>query len=400
MLKLLLCVILLLGFSTSGVTSNEALTPNARVLQRLEALRPNEAINLGRARVLGEFNEVAKQFSLDRTGPQARDFSLKMVWAPERGRALYAGANHGRPHRLNDVWEFDLAALAWVLLYPPDNSRSTGGLGRDFSDVRFKDGVLVTERGGPAIIGHTWSGLTYDPVRRRMLFMNTWLSSKDDAIRAVGGNPAEYYSGPPLWSFSPEERTWTLLRTTPPAPFVPAAAMLEYVPELGGAIWHMNNWQMRSTWLYEAASNRWQRLVGSTDSKAFETAAPSSELVGYHDPRRRLVIARRGQATYHFDTGKREWRKAQGSMDGESATPSGHDAKNVFYYSPSSGKGILVDFESRNLWAYDPDCAGWEAIVPVGDPMPSGRRMLSFLDHQFNVVVVIDDLNVWAYRLE
>jgi hypothetical protein len=57
-----------------------------------------------------------------------------MVWAPERKRALYCGANHGVPHRLNDVWEFDLPSLSWVMLYAPDLPRDYAGMGKDFSD--------------------------------------------------------------------------------------------------------------------------------------------------------------------------------------------------------------------------------------------------------------------------
>lgn len=140
-----------------------ALPVNEAALERIEALGSNEAAIVGLARVVGEFNHVARRFHLDRTGPRGRDFTIKMVWAPERRRALFCGANHGVPHRLNDVWEFDLAALAWIMLYGPDNPRDYTGLGKDYSDVEFKDGVLITRRGGPAVIAHTWWGLTYDP---------------------------------------------------------------------------------------------------------------------------------------------------------------------------------------------------------------------------------------------
>ena len=59
-----------------------------------------------------------------------------------RTRALFAGANHGSPHRLNDVWEFDLPSLTWAMLYAPDLPRGYADLGKDTSDVEFKDGVL------------------------------------------------------------------------------------------------------------------------------------------------------------------------------------------------------------------------------------------------------------------
>lgn len=75
--------------------------------QKLKSLPANRAVLLGSASVVGEFNDVARQFELHKTGPRGRDFTIKMVWAPERQRALFCGANHAVPHRLNDVWEFD-----------------------------------------------------------------------------------------------------------------------------------------------------------------------------------------------------------------------------------------------------------------------------------------------------
>lgn len=374
------------------------LAPNAEVQRRIRALAPNQAVNLGLARVLGDFNEVARRFELDRTGPRARDYSLKMVWAPERRRALFLGANHGRPHRLNDVWEFDLAAMAWLLLYAPDNPRNYADLGRDASDVVFEGGVLVTHRGGPAIIAHTWSGVTYDPIRRQVLFMNTWPIKQDELIRGRGGDPKQRYAGPPLWSFSPESRTWSVHRVNAEAPRAPVGGMLEYVPELGGAIWHMNNWQMRSTWLYEPDKTRWQKLAVATKKNDFEQSAPSRELVGYHDPVRQLVIARQGRGTFHFDTRRRVWEKVDETPADAAVVPDGHDARNVFYHDPGSGHGLLVDFSSQSIWSYDPDRAAWHQQVPVGDPMPAGKRMLAYLDHEYGVLVVIEDRGVWAYR--
>lgn len=374
------------------------LVPDAEVQRRIRALAPNQAVNLGRARVLGDFNDVARRFELDRTGPRARDYSLKMVWAPERRRALFLGANHGRPHRLNDVWEFDLAAMAWLLLYAPDNPRNYGDLGRDASDVVFEDGVLVTRRGGPAIIAHTWSGVTYDPIRRQVLFMNTWPIKQDELIRGRGGAPKLRYTGPPLWAFSPELRAWSLHKVNAEAPRAPVGAMLEYVPELGGAIWHMNNWQMRSTWLYEPDKKRWHKLVAAAKKNDFEQNAPARELVGYHDPARQLVIARQGRGTFHFDTRRRVWKKVDETSADLAGVPDGHDARNVFYHDPGSGHGLLVDFSSQSIWSYDPDHSAWHKQLPVGDPMPAGKRMLGYVDVAQGVLVVIDDREVWAYR--
>lgn len=377
-----------------------ALDPDPRVLDLLAKLKPNEAVSLGRARILGEFNAVARRFSLDQTGPQSRNYSLKMVWAPERKRALFAGANHRRPHRLNDVWEFDLRAMAWILLYAPDNPRGYNTLGEDASDVEFRDGLLVTKRGGPAVIGHSWSGLTYDPTARQMLFMNTWVTKQEEAVRQLGGDPAELYKGPPLWAFDPQARRWSFIRTAGAGPRAPFGAMLEYVPELGGAVWHMNNWRMRATWLYQPSFKRWMKLDANAAAKNFSEQAPSRELVGYHDDDRKLLIARQGRGTFHFDTERQVWTKVHETAPGADGVPEGNDARNVFYWHPRSGHGLLVDFPSRTIWSYDPDKLTWTQTTPRGDPMPPGRRMLAYVDVARDVLVVIDGVEVWAFRYQ
>lgn len=380
--------------NTSAAETSDELLPSQSVLDSIMALPVNHGMHLGRAKVVGPFNDVARRFNLHNTGPQLRDYSLKMVWAPERRRALYAGANHASPHRLNDVWEFDLAAMAWVLLYAPDNPRGYLDLGSDYSDVAFQDGVLVTTRGGPAVIGHTWSGITYDPVGRKMLFMSTWGTDQDSAVTSLGGDPSTRYRGPPLWAFDPESRKWTAIKTPKPYPVAPYGAMLEWVPEFGGAIWHMNNWRMKATWLFDPSAMRWTDLRANGNRAAFAAQAPSRELVGYHDPARQLVIARQAATTYHFDTAKAAWSKRNENKD----VPRGYDGHNVFYHDPVSGHGLLVDLPSKSLWSYDPESQDWKMLTPDGDPMPNGKKMLAYMDQARNVLVVVDDVQVWVFR--
>ncbi|KON82153.1 hypothetical protein PA01_11645 [Azoarcus sp. PA01] len=365
--------------------------------ETLSALRQNHAVVLGRARVTGDFNETARSHKLDVTGPRSRDFSIKMVWAPERKTALFAGANHGVPHRLNDVWEFDLAQMEWRLLYEPDNSRSYLGLGSDASDVMFRDGILVTKRGGPAVVGHTWSGLTYDPERKRMLFMSTWVTKQDDAVKMLGGDPGTRFRGPPLWAFDPQARKWDFVETARPWPKAPFGAMLEYVPELHGAIWHMNNWEMRATWLYRSEPGTWTDLNVNSGEKSIASQAPGRELVGYYDPVRKIVVAQWKRNTFHFDPKTRRWSRVL-SATGSEDVPRGHDARTAFYHDAASGHGLLVDLAAKKVWAYDPDATKWTALETEGDPMPSGKRMLAYADAARNVLVVIDDTTVWAYR--
>lgn len=375
-----------------------ALQDDARVMEVLDGLRENQSVYLGKARVVGEFNEIARRYQLHKTGPMGRNYSIKMVWAPDRKRALFAGANHAVPHRLNDVWEFDLAALAWMLLYPPDNPRSYAGLG-DFSDVEFRDGVLMTRRGGPAVIGHTWWGLTYDTERRQMLHMNAWVTKQDEAVVQLGGDPAQRYRGPPLWAFTPQTGRWEMLKTSGPMPAVHFGGMLEYIPELKGALWHINNSKMRATFLYRSHTRSWSEFSARARQVDFRSQAPTREQVAYYDPVRRIVVAHLRKETFHLDLASARWTKVIGTGAATvTDVPDGYDARTPLYYDPHSGEGLLADFKSGTLWAYNPDAERWTRLSPEGDPMPSGARLLSYVDPARRVFVVIDGVKVWAYR--
>lgn len=392
--------IFLLLFLAPAWAMSGALPEDRAALARIERLSANEAVNLGEAKVLGPFNDTARRFDLHLTGPRSRNYSLKMNWASDRGRALFVGANHGKPHRLNDVWEFDLAAMSWILLYAPDNPRSYDGLGDDASDVVFQDGVLMSKRGGPAVIGHAWWGTTYDPIRRQLLFMNIWMTKQDEAIRQLGGDPATRYKGPPLWAFDPAAGRWQAIKTSPPGPGSPYGAMLEYVTPLGGAVWHMNNWQMRGTWVYKAQERRWEHLVTNARKHDFRDQAPTRELVGYYDKERQLIIVQQAKSTFHFDVAQREWRKVRVEPSDSAAVPHGHDARTVFYHDPASGHGLLLNLFDRTLWSYQPESYQWTRLHPTGDPIPKGERMLAYVDPSLNVLVVINDASIWAYRYQ
>ena len=78
--------------------------------------------------------------------------------------------------------------------------------------------------------------------------------------------------------------------------------------------------------------------------------------------------------------------------------PYGHDARSVFYHDQSSGHGLLVQFETNTVWAYDPDKLAWTRLAPEGDTMPTGSKRLAYVDPAHNALVVIDGTTVWAYR--
>ncbi len=374
------------------------LDPKVSVLQKLAALKANHAVALGNADVVGDFNETARRFDLHKTGPKGRDFTIKMCWAPDRKRALFCGANHAVPHRLNDVWEFDLPSLTWSMLYAPDNARGYTDLGKDTSDVEFKDGILMTKHGGPAIIAHTWWGLTYDPQHKALLFMNTWVTDRKKAVQDLGGNPSDLYDGPPLWAFYPADRRWKAFKAPKPFPMAIFGGMLEYIPDLGGSIWHANNWQMHGTWLHDFEADTWKNLKANGGEAAFEKESPAPEQIGYYDPTRKIVVVQRQHDAFHFDPRKLEWKKVLIGDKDDGKTPFGHDARSPMYFDPVSGHGLLIQFQTNTLWAYDADKVAWTKLSPEGDLMPTGNKRLAYVDQAQNALVVIDGTTVWAYR--
>lgn len=397
--NLILAVVCL--FHPSFLLASGEVTPvlpaNESILRKLKDLKPNHGVSLGKAVVHGDFNETAREFNLHKSGPMGRDFSIKMVWAPDRGRALYCGANHGVPHRLNDVWEFDLNSFSWILLYAPDKNRDYIGLGKDFSDVRFENGVLLTKRGGPAVIGHTWWGLSYDTKQKCMLFMNTWVTNLKKSVELLGKDPSELYLGPPLWSFDPEKKKWKMHALQKPFPVSPFGGLLEYIPELNGTIWHTNNWQMQATWLLENDLKKWRNLNANKGGDFAKNAA-EPEQVGYYDPKRKIIIAHRHKATSHYDPIENAWKKFVDAEKDSLDVPFGHDAYAPMVYDSQNGTGLLMELRTRVLWSYDPDSRKWARLEPKGDPVPEGIKPLIYFDPIQNVLVYIQGTNVWAYR--
>ena len=174
--------------------------------------------------------------------------------------------------------------------------------------------------------------------------------------------------------------------------------MLEYVPELGGVIWHANNWQMRATWLLDLDTKSWKDLKANGSVKTFQQQAPMPEQIGYYDPKRKQLIVHRYYDTFHYDVETNAWNKVLSGTKESGRVPYGHDARSVMHYDPKSGHGLLVEFGRGRLWAYDPDKVQWTELHPRGAPMPRGSKLLAYFDPARNVFVVIDRTTVWAYR--
>jgi hypothetical protein len=392
------------GFA--GEKIEPVLASNAAVERILSELGDNTAALLLPASVVGDFGPIARAFKLDRDGPRGRDFTIKMAWMPDRKRAFFCGANHGSPHRLNDAWEYDLPSNTWVMLYDPDyNDAGDRPKNLAAAGVTLKDGVLVTARGGPVHVAHTWWGLTYDPELKAAVWMNVWPGyGMKEKLAHVRADEAQLYKGPPLWAFFPAHRKWQPIPSKEPyLKRVGLAGSLQYIPELGGSLWYQRD---NGTWLFDSKTNGWRDLKPEMNGLS---AIGTIENVTCYDARRKVLVAHRGddaaadgghrwavKRTYHYDVAKNAWSLTVEAKDG----PVGHDARTSFYYDPVGGACLLFEHARKKIWAYDVEAKRWTELTPHGAAIPDWPQAIGYFDEARNVLVINEGKDTWVYRFK
>ena len=230
------------------------LAPDAELLAKLKALPENTWLKLPPCKTTGDMGVLNKDPDYKRLGPMVRDYCNKMVWAPERKRALYCGGGHNI-HPYNDVWEYDLASNTWICLYGADPVPPRTKPGEEEKAVAWykehailKDGAVRTPRGAPLRPCHTWWSLCYDSDRKRMLFLESHkgffgvdkgslakalnLDPKDPLLSTAGSGAGESW----LFAFYPETREWKEVLTKVPKAY--ESACMEYLPGRTGIWWH------------------------------------------------------------------------------------------------------------------------------------------------------------------
>jgi hypothetical protein len=374
--------------------------PDAQVLKIIDSLGDNCSAALPPMKVAGDLNAEAIKHGLDKSGPGVRNYCIKMVWMPDRKRAIFYGANHGAPHRLNDVWEYDLPSNTWVCLYGPDPSKGRNADWKDVDWENVKDGVIRTKRGGPAIIPHSWWNMTYDPDLKAMLTLCSWSMSHPDLFKLLQNGKHQ----PPLWAFYPEKRRWEAILGSKFIGQVPAyenARSLEYIPELQGSLWTKSD----GMWLYDSRANTWKQLG---EAKVYGDSLPAREQVTAYIPDLRILIAhdRRGQGnsgqgwaqsrTSHYLVERNRWQVVCEGKEMNNP-PAGFDALTNFAYDTVGKVCLLWDPKwTKALWAYDPRTTKWSRLEPRGAPPPTGRDSeLAYYDAARNVFVVPGQ---WVYR--
>ena len=379
------------------------LVPDPAVMRIVNALGDGQGAALPRFKVAGDINAEAKRWRLEKHGPGYRDYCLKMAWMPERKRAIFFGANHGVPHRLNDVWEHDLPSNTWYCLYGPDKTKGKGK--SDYDDLDWdlarKTGVIRTKRGGPGNPPHEWWQMAYDPGAKAMFTTCRFSTCHPEVTQLMRSGTHK----PPLWAFYPEEKKWepvTGSKFEGKRPVYRNASQMEYVPELGGIVWARTD----GMWLYTSGTNTWKQLG---DSRKYGKDLSGFTCVMAYLPDRKILVShcRAGKGkpstgypeswTTHYEVANDRWKRVFHSRE-KNNPPPGMDSRTNFAYDPVGKVCLLWDPDwTRSLWAYDPEKVTWTKLEIKGEAPPTRGRdvKLAYYDAARNVFVINGQ---WVYR--
>jgi len=371
--------------------------PDPAVLKILKNLKENEGVYLPALKTAGNINAEQKKFKLDKFGPRPRDYCLKWVWAPERKRALFCGANAGTPHRLNDVWEYDLGSNTWVCLWSPDPDMNKyrrlkkGDEKKKIVEATgyVKDNVSFTNRGAPFDPIHTWWALTYDP-NAKALFWVMGHQNKTGYLKKMDRSIMN------LWAYYPEKNSWAFMRTSP-SPRVANASILDYIPEWKGLLWY--SYKSKSMDMYDSKDNTWTKLMKVPQNTDF----PGPEAVSAYDTGNKILVVHRGggthkgkpvpKITYHYDIMNKKWTKVIESAEG----PRGKDNKAPMVYDSNAKVCLIID--NKEIWSYKVGDKKWIKRIPTGTPNISKRAFMGCYNPEYNVIMADNGSGkVWVYR--
>ncbi len=406
-------LMLLPAFGGEKQRIEPALEADPSVLKIVDGLGDQQSAWLPAKKTYGTFNADQKKWGHDKTGPRPRNYCLKWVWAADRKRALFCGGNAGVPHKLNDVWEYDLASNTWVLLWEPDpdtnrvrHMKKPGEAKaylEKFVKVDEKSGEIMTKRGAPFDPVHTWWGLTYDPELHALLWVmgnhhlhNKYLELNPDQKKnyKLGG-----FHKMRLWAYYPHRHKWEFIQAPTELRKSPAAIM-DYIPQMRGSFYYTQS-HLQCGW-FDSASKSWKnakRIAKSRDAFNQQDQLPVREAVSAYDSKNGILVVHHGgnahrgktipKRTYHFDVNSGKWKKVLQSTEG----PIGFDAKGPITYD-SVGEMCFINHEG--LWAYSATDLKWIKITPNGPGAPNG---MACYNPEHNVLMVDSGgPKIWIYR--
>lgn len=435
-MRCLLCLLPLVSAVSAQDPPGGGFRDDPVIVEKLKQLKPNEAILLPKARILGTMEKNAQ-------GPVHRDYCNKMPYAPDRGTGLYVGGSH-QTWRSNDAWEYHLGSNTWARLFAPDGGnhahikatlynvlrrqirqpdyrmtlKQKEGFERSrkwwMANVVLKNGQLSTRLGGPIMPAHTWDAVTYDPIARKLL----WASG------AGPGNNPEFHARllglsveavkkkissklSRMWMFDPARREWHQHRQEGSSPRLAGmGATMVYIPRWKKSLYYVAAANVSpgdfGMWTFDAIANRWQELKPNRGRSIATMAhrdgiAPRSEQQTAYSPQHRKLVAVLKHETFAYDLEKNEWKKICTDKRIDA-----HDARSVFVYDQKSDVFLLLNPRAKHpLAAFSLQSGKWEVLSPTGSSIPKRRYggYMGYYDPIHGVVVLSVDRNrMWAYR--
>lgn len=372
------------------VPADEALS------KRIADLPDNTWMKLPPVKTAGELSWLSPQSDYRRQGPRIRDYCNRMVWAPERERALYCGAGHNI-HLFNDVWEYDLPSNTWICLFAADPAAHRKRDAKWYREnVVLRDGVIRTPRNAPLRPAHTWWGLCYDNDRQRLMFWDAHkgllftdrkliasalkIDIKSPLLQGSGSGPGEAW----VFEFDPSSRQWMDVLSDAPKAY--ESSQLEYLT------------RQKTLWLHSGRTH----LLNSTREgwKSHAEGFNSNGAVSAYDPESNTVVLVVGSKTLVYDGAANSWMVAV-----EDGPDTIHIPHGTFCYDSAAGKFVLfTNTKGKNqsqtgsrMWLFDLDDRTWTNPAPnAGCPQLGG--VAGYYDVARNVTVIYSNRETWVYR--
>ncbi|MBE7465677.1 MAG: hypothetical protein HS116_19565 [Planctomycetes bacterium] len=415
-----------------------AFADDPAVLEKLNALGERSAVLLGKIKV--EPAGVEKYHGALKNGPGRRDYGNKLVYAADRGTALYCGANHASPHRLNDVWEFHLASNTWRMICAPggDATRLRGmqneakkakdaiEKGTDveknkaelekqeaaikawYAHVAVKDGYLQdTTNGGPVGPWHTWDGVTYDEKSKRLywavLDSDNFKEEKHRVHRSLtrsyaqvtGQDPealvGQLKPGSSMYYYDLEKGRWFKQLGAEPFPIMRGmGGTLNYIPDLDKTVWYAcvgntPGGYDEGMWAYDAKTNAWENVVPgpTTNGLMRQKKAPSEEIQAAYSVKHKKLVVVNKEMTFTFEFSSKTWTRVADNPG------HGYDSHSVFAYDSNADVCLLLSKKggqwSKEPWtlaAYDIGKDAWEVVEVQGQALHQDDPEKAWLSEQ------------------
>ncbi len=354
--------LLLTGFDHAAWAQVEPqLDADIDAQQIMAQLGPGQGARLPAFHVVGPPEGLAQHETFATLGPGIRDYCMKWVYARQRGRALYAGGNHGAPHKFDDVWEFDLQANTWVMLHAPD------------------PGITPL---------HTWWGLTFDQSRGLLYWM---------APMVFGNWPlVQDNDDPPLLAFDPAHpnQGWWYVDTDPDIP-VSMASGLEYVPNRDGLLLWSNAWNGSGMQMLDLQSKTWSELESHEQAYHDDPSAPGAEAIVTYNDQLDGLVAFFHQSVFEYSFATAQWTTVGTDLFPASTDVTDHTASEDFL--PVSNVHFIVT--AGRLFAYDASDGTVEELFPTDFPDGHNETML-YVDRATGLVVIYEENvnQVYVYR--